>query len=311
MDPRLLSSVASSDPEALLGAAAASLSNEQRKLVVQSVLDQCERGKHFHLRHELFPLYPKLKHSSLAEQLRPYLLDTSKRLYARHVVIDLIRTCEVRELETELADVALNSSNPSELRISAGGTVSRIGSPAVRSRFRPFALGQGGDDPDDELRGIGLRALWPDWISAAELFSLVTPPKNRHLYGAYASFLYDLPDSLRIEDLPVALGWLATQPQGDVGPIGSLMDGIVQQALNNVKAPGILAALTTAILSRIKMRIQLMSYGSERVDLDSLLGDNAMLRQKLLHELLPRLDQDELLYLDYAGVRVVPEADLP
>lgn len=311
MDPRLLMSVAGSDPEALLGAAAASLSDEQRKLVVQSVLDQCERGKHFHLRHQLFPLYPRLKHSGLAEQLRPYLFDTSQQLNTRHVVIDLIRMCEVRDLETELADLALNHSNPIDLRISAGGTVSRIGSPAVKSRFRPFAFGRAGDDPEDELKGIGLRALWPDWISATELFSLVTPPKNRHLHGAYASLLYDLSDNIKTEDLPAALDWFATQPEGDVGPIGSLMDGIVEEALKNVEAPGILTGLVKAILSRIRLRIQLMSYGSNRVDLHGLLRDDHTLRRKLLDELLPLLDQDDVFWLDYAGIRVVPESELP
>ena len=44
-NPQILAAIASSDPEALLGAAGAGLSNEQRTIVVESILKQCEIGR--------------------------------------------------------------------------------------------------------------------------------------------------------------------------------------------------------------------------------------------------------------------------
>jgi hypothetical protein len=310
MDSEHLESVASADPESLLGAAGASLSETQRRLVVQSLLHQCEEGRLLSLRWSLYRLYPKLGHSGIGDQLRPYLRDGSKKLNTRQVVVDIARACRVEQLGAELADIALDTSEPSVLRIPAGAAAADIASRDVKARLRPFAVGQVGDDPDDELKGIGLTALWPDLMSSMELFSLLTRPKNRHLHGAYSSFLYHLAPTFRTDDLPAALEWFAGQPQRDMGPIDSLMDDIVRFALQNIEAPGVLAGLTKAVLSRVKLHDQLMSGHDDRRLATELRNDHKS-RQMLLRELLPQLSEDELFFLDYAGVQVVPESDLP
>ena len=64
MSPEILKAVANSDPEALLGAAAAGLSDDQRWLVVDSMLRQASEGRTLHLSWGLFWLYQKLKASA-------------------------------------------------------------------------------------------------------------------------------------------------------------------------------------------------------------------------------------------------------
>ena len=310
MDSAVLEIVASTDAESLLGAAGASLSELQRKLVVQSMLDQCDRGRLLSLRWNLYRLYPKLNHANLAGQLRPYLHDNTKNLNTRQVAIDVARACEVEQLGPELADLALDTSQPIALRIPAGAAAADVGSRDVKARLRPFAFGQAVDDPDDELKGIGLTALWPDSMRSTELFSLLTLPKNPSRRGAYSSFLYGLATKLGNDDLPAALEWFAAQKQRDMGPIESLMDDIVRKALLNMEGSGVLAALAEAILSRVKLHDQLMS-GFDKGDFDKELRDDHEHRQMLLQELLPRLEENDLFFLDYAGIRVVPEFDLP
>jgi hypothetical protein len=310
MNPEILKLVASADPESLLGAAGASLSEVQRELVVQSLLEQSESGRLLSLRWSLYQLYPKLGHSRLSEQLRLYLRDSTKKLNTRQVSVDIARACRVEELGPDLADIALDANEESVLRIPAGAAAANIGSSDVKFRLRPLAFGQAGDDPDDELRGIGLTAMWPDWINSTELFSLLTRPKNRQLHGAYTSFLYHLTSQLGIGDLPAALEWFAGQLHRDMGPIDRLMDDIIRLAIRNLEVPGVLGGTTKAILSRVKMHDRLMS-GHDRGELVEDLRSDHISRQMLLQELLPQVTDNELFFLEYAGMTVVPEVDLP
>jgi hypothetical protein len=119
MDPEILKAVASSDPEALLGAAAASLSDGQRRLIVDSLLQQASKGRNLHLRWGLFWLYRKLKHAQLPDQLRPYLREATHAIGARHVAVSIAWACRVEEVGAELAEVALDPSVDPGLRTSA------------------------------------------------------------------------------------------------------------------------------------------------------------------------------------------------
>ena len=66
-DPDILEAVATSDPEALLGAAAAGLSENERRLIVDSLLGRTSEGRTLHLEWGLVSQYPKLKHAKLSE----------------------------------------------------------------------------------------------------------------------------------------------------------------------------------------------------------------------------------------------------
>jgi hypothetical protein len=184
----VLGAVAASDPEALLGAAAASLSGEQREAVVDSLLQQASAGRTLHLQWGRYGSYHKLGHPRLGAQLRPNLTDLQKTLGARLLAVSIARACRVEELGSELADIALDTTVDKFLRHHAAATAAAVGTSAVRARLRPLAFGEAGDDPDDELKGSGLRALWPEFLTAGELFGLLTPPKQRNLSGTYSSF---------------------------------------------------------------------------------------------------------------------------
>lgn len=49
------------------------------------------------------------------------------------------------------------------------------------------------EDPDDELLGMLLQALYPSHISPAEVWHYFRKPKSEHLLGAYWEFWHDLP----------------------------------------------------------------------------------------------------------------------
>jgi hypothetical protein len=68
----------------------------------------------------------------------------------------------VAKVQNNLADIALDPTEKRELRINAGWAVARIGSKATKKRLLPFIYLSTGEDPDDQFKGIGLLANWPD-----------------------------------------------------------------------------------------------------------------------------------------------------
>ena len=287
----VLGAVAASDPEALLGAAAASLSGEQREAVVDSLLQQASAGRTLHLQWGRYGSYHKLGHPRLGAQLRPNLTDLQKTLGARLLAVSIARACRVEELGSELADIALDTKVDKFLRHHAAATAAAVGTSAVRARLRPLAFGEAGDDPDDELKGSGLRALWPEFLTAGELFGLLTPPKQRNLSGTYSSFFYDrVIPGLKEGDLPVALSWFARQHERRhlIGPVDRLMDKIVEFSWPHVEEPEVGKAFADALLSRLKMHDALLD-GDGREEFYKRVQKEDAWRRAVLNDLLPRL----------------------
>lgn len=158
-------------------------------------------------RWEIRSYYSRLKHADISAQLRSYLKDKSKGFLVRRVAIDIAEECQIRELQNDLADIALDQSEPPSTRASAASAVSEVGDSQTRARLKPLALGEAGEDPESELKGYGLMCVWPEHMTAVELFNTLTEAPN--LYGSYKSFLSRrLIPWLKTEDLPTALDWV-------------------------------------------------------------------------------------------------------
>jgi hypothetical protein len=313
MIPPVLNLVAEFDPEALLGAAVASFSHDQVSLVVESILRHCDSGRSLHLDRHLYWLYRKLNHPTLAQQLRPYLRDSAKSPGVRLVAMDITRACKVEELDSDLVDIALDASENKALRICAAAAAAEIGSCEQRSRLRPFALGEAGDDPDDEMKGAGLTALWPGLITANEIFPLIAQPKQQSLFGVYDSFLdQKFLQNIEIADLPMALEWFSKQQRRShvAGSIDRLMDGIVRLAWENLDRPGVALRLAAAIQSRVKLYDELMSTSGKN-DFGKELQEKHDRRRMLLGALLPQLRINEIGTFLCLGVRLVIQPDVP
>ena len=310
MNAEILKAVAGSDPEALLGAAAASLSDEDRRLIVDSLLQQASEGRTLHLRWGLFWLYRKLRHQQLPGQLRPYLRDATHPIGARHVAVDIARACKVQEVGSELADIALDLSADPGLRNSAAAAVAEVGSREVRARLRPLAFGETGDDPQDELKGSGLRAIWPELLTAEELFPLLTPP-SQGLSGTYSRFLYEhaIPNAA-VRDLPAALEWFSQRGsrQNLIGAIDRMMDQIFRFAWDNLSEAGVASGLAAAVLSRLPLYDVVLSSDDSHEFAKEIQRDHER-RRTLLKALLPHLSLNGATALTMLRVPLVGPSD--
>lgn len=235
-----------------------------RASIVDNLLTQYEEGKLFDRGRNNYRHYAKLKHPGLVEQLRPYICDSGKQIDAQELAIDLAEVCEVSELQDELAELALDSSQSIYLRVSAAKAICSVGNAATRLRLKPLVIAQLSEDTNDRLKGYALQSLWPDHLTAEELFQVLTPPKKRNFFGGYQWFInYELVQQLRPEHLVVAFDWLKRQGLKCFGhPFQKLGDALLFKAWENFDLPGVAESFTQVALAQWKRYERIITDGS-------------------------------------------------
>ncbi len=313
--PDVFRKIMDTDPDVLLRSDIATADTTDRATLVESLLKLYDEEKLF-LHNILgnYRNYQKLSHPGLAEQLQLYIHDASKSLDARYVAIDITEACELHSLQNDLTQVALDSTAPLYVRINAASALCHIGDDAVKARLKPLAMSDMSDDPDDELKGYGLRAVWPNHITADDLFSVITRPKAKSFGGAYQGFLTEeLARHLQSEDLLVALKWVEEQQhRRELSyPFDALVDTIMFQAWKYFEFPGVLKTFVRIALTRWSNYEQL-TRDHDSTSFESLLANNDERRHRLIEEvvaILPNSERDPLWLLG-SSTQVVLQKDV-
>lgn len=231
----ILEKIINTDPEVLLRSDIPT-DGKIREKIVDTLLKYYNDGKLLNRYFDSYFKYKKLKHPGLAEQLRPYIKDFSKSLESRDEAIDIAKICEVYELQEDLVNLALDSSQSIHLRANAAMAICSIGNLETKLKLKPLAIGNIEEDKNDQLKGYSLEAVWPEHLTAEELFNAITPPKKRNSFGGYQSFINnELISKLQPVDLLIALNWLGKQGlrcSGD--PFEKLGNGILLKAWEHI-----------------------------------------------------------------------------
>jgi hypothetical protein len=243
------------DPEVLLRSDVASADAEGKAALVGTLLRLYDEERLLDVGMAPRNRYKRMIHPGIAEQLRPYIVDGDKSLSARRVALDIAEACELRFLQEDAAAVSLGTDEDLLVRKEAAHIVAVAGDDPTRARLMPLAAGEAGEDPNDDLKGNGLRAVWPEHVAAEELFGILTRPKIANYMGSYRAFLtYDLADSLSTADLPAALAWVDGRDPDDEEPLrfNELADQIMQRAWAELPNPDIAQAFAKAALARLR-----------------------------------------------------------
>jgi predicted NACHT family NTPase len=286
MDRELFRHIMKTDPVVLLRSDVASADALDRSALVEHLLESADREEWFDRDWSIHQFYSKLDNPRLADQLRQFITDKRKNYLARRIATDIAEACNVKTLQEDLASLVLDPTEDIDLRVNASYAVVRIGDSQTKARLRPLAFGEAGDDPDDELKGRGLRALWPDHMSSAELFPLLTWPKRPSLYGSYKSFLDALAKEADRIKLAAALRWLREQDihPDPVSPFRSLRNELLRRAWDNLDVLEIRDALADLIVDHVR---KLRGDQEEKTVVD------AVKRRKLLESVIPRIAASE------------------
>ena len=193
-------------------------------------------------------------HPSAKSVLLPYLEDTSLSVYLRRFVLDLVECLDIREIDDVLVRLALDKQEDQVLRRLAARRLTNVGSVSTKLQFKPYIYGPD-DDLYDDVKGYALQALWPDQLTADELFNALSPPKKQNYWGSYKTFLYEgsIVDKLRTIDLPVALKWVTAQPRQHHAPFSlrDLPGRIMRKAWDSIDAPGVMEVFAQTAVTRM------------------------------------------------------------
>ena len=305
MSPEVFGALTDADPEILLQSDASSTDADGKATLVDTLLKLYDEERILDIGWSPRDRYKRLDHSGLAEQLKQYIVDGGKSLSARRVAIDIAEACGLRALQDEAAEVALDPDEDLLVRKEAAHIVARVGDGPARVRLMPLALGTAGNDPDEDLKGNALRAVWPDHVNAEELFGMLTPPRNPNYMGSYESFLtYDLTDHLSTYDLPAALTWVEGRSENGEEPFrfGELADQIMQRTWAELPNPGVAPAFARAALARLKRHEEVVK---ERREVFEATGEPAFSERLAADDRRRRLLLEEMIGL------LVPEEDAP
>ena len=253
MDASIREAIFKTEPDILLRSDISSAGEEDKEGLVRVLLKQLNDGVLDSLPSR--QRWPKLKHPKMADQLRPYILDRSKSMNARLEAINLAEACELTEFANDLAEIALDHSEESQLRKGAALFVAHLGLATEKGRLKPLVHLSAEEDPKNDLKGCALEACWPEQMSGAELFSVLTLPPENGFYGTYKHFLARrLIGNIKAEHLPQALRWVRQQkPRRGLRPsFGKLLEEILKIAANNLEGPDVLDEFSRTILDRLR-----------------------------------------------------------
>lgn len=199
-------------------------------------------------------LLAKLACPDLDSHIQATITDRTQSAATRGLAIDMVEAAGLGSTEPSVVALALDPTEHPAVRKDAAFAVSRAGSTAAKLQLKPLAFQHAGPDAEDELKGIGLWTLWPENLSAIEVFGSLTYPRRESLYGMYKLFLHQaLVERLREDDLPIALRWVALRrARYDCRPFDDVIDDVLRRALEGTPtSQTFVDACATAIVSRL------------------------------------------------------------
>ncbi|WP_422659277.1 NACHT domain-containing protein [Paenibacillus sp. EC2-1] len=293
------------DPEVLLRSDIKGADVKAKSELVTTLLDRYDSGLMHDGNYEINRNFYKLRHNDLASQLEPYIMDNSKDLIVRRVAIRIAKACNITEVKKYLLDLTFNKKEEYYLRVEAGKAFIGMSDDKGILELFPLIRFDHEDDPDEELKGIILKALWPNYISAQELFSCLNLPKRSNLIGLYRHFIsHDIIESLSDEDLPFALNWV--EQFIDVHNIKLIIEdlfhAIMQRAIELISIPSIFVPFIRVLKKRIK--------NFDRFAYLSRLHNDEILKKTIITGLIDEVETpSDMRHISYAAF--LQPSDLP
>lgn len=165
------------DPHVVLLGDVAALSPEKRSRLSARLLQQYDRRRlrptdawKFGTQH--------LSNPDLPSQLREY-LKPEHHADIRSVAINLIQQNGVESLSDEVVQIALADDEPLRLRVSSAHALGVVGEEETLQKLIPLLRLGEKEDPERELRGSVLSAVYPDILSAEDVLPDLPPPREK------------------------------------------------------------------------------------------------------------------------------------
>jgi hypothetical protein len=251
-DAGVLMLLAQFAPEHFINADSDVATDQHRETAVRSLM---QRAQDLTLTHRWWDSVEsrRLNHPRLDVQLQSIILDPQWNALARAKALEIAAANSLHGLTEALCAVALDKSAPPSVRAHAVTSAFACTQDRSQVAVRLGPLAEPGDPIDDKenVRVAILRELWPEFLDAAELFRLLTPPQKKNHFGGYQAFIHSVGDQLREQDLAEALSWAERNTHAhdrfECMPFEYLVAKICRAAWEHIDQSAIRIALARAV----------------------------------------------------------------
>ena len=255
--PEVCQEILSKDPESLLLGGGLMLAEEDRANLVRQILRSYDSGVLFdeHVIRDVGSRLggARLKYLGLADDLRPYIRDGGKGITVRRVALSIAELARQTSLQHDIAEVALNETEPHAVRTMAVFALGRIGDETTKASLKRLVTDRSVNDPDDELKGGALNATWPNHLTADDLFAALLKPKKPNTTGLYQQFLWsDIASTIQIKNTCTALDWArghVNSSPAEINPLQRTAWSIVTASVAFFQEPGICERVADIVVS--------------------------------------------------------------
>jgi hypothetical protein len=263
--PELCKAILATDPAALFAADTPPAAEEHRRSAVCQILALFDSGDLHDLR--IVAAAGKhlggewLKYSGVADDLEPYITDGSRSTLARRAAVQIAEITHQRRLQDRLLRLALDKEEPHNLRVAAAASVRTIGDEHTKAGLKPLVQITLASDPNDDLKGNALSAVWPLHIGADELFAVLTPPQQPNYNGQYQRFLLSdmaarIPN--HTPDMAITVRWARTEaakPKMATRHLGRAALELLSAAVDYFHDPDVSLNVANALLEIAAARV--------------------------------------------------------
>lgn len=255
------------------------------------LIDACKKGKI----NKRFgrPQLRRFACKGLEKKIKPLLSQRNELPATRLLALDIADSCELKAVQAEIAKLALDDSMDIQVRKLAAYVVQDICDSNTKKKLKRLTKITSTTDPEGEVLGYSLLAVWPEHISSSELFSRLNEPFDG-IAGGFARFLSELPETLQDEHLVDALDWVHRQYQIADVPLNfkRLAEQILLKALKQYELPGVIDRISNIALTRLSRHEAPVQTFYEK-EYDAIINAGVELRHSLIRELVRKQPFDE------------------
>lgn len=270
------------DPLALLAMDGACLPDQDRKDIVEAVLNATESVRvldpairHSHL--------PSLRHHELAPQLERWLTRSDVTDATRQLAIELAEKTNTLEISPTLWRIYPDASK--RLKPEIAGALLRLAKEGFDDQWRAVLKGEIPIDAHGNLLGAALHVMVIESgkIPIRDVIRHILPERRFEVFGLYQTVAGKIHERLTVDDLPVVFAKLAENPHGlheSISRAKNFNDAAVQLAVSEIDRPETKGALVDYWHACINQHI------IPKRDLSEFWKDHDGLRRDFIHSLV-------------------------
>lgn len=265
LDGEVFTALIETEPLLLLRADLSDTNDKQKAQLTATLLQAFSTKTEFDRDLRLRQHYRKLAHPSLADQLRPIILDEGASYAVRNVAMEIAAACEIKGLLDELVALALNGSENHHLRSSATRAAVTLANDNQLPLLRAIALSKADNDPEDDLKAIVIPTLWPSLFSTKEIFEVILRTQSLRCLGEFRYAPKEFVKDFSADDLIIALQWISSNGY-DYSDFEAnrLKDAIMEEVWHKLEEPRVLRAFSETVWSCLERYESIFNRRGER-----------------------------------------------